>query len=202
MSSKTTASPSFSAGDASLYSSLFESVLEHLFSGAVMKQLWLNGVRSIEVLHSSVDNNGYDIVVEVQNIVRHIQLKGFAVGGRTASWKVHTNLTQKPAGCLVVIGYDPTTLDLVEFHWFGNRPKEPFTIPSDAPIAKHTKANAEGVKAERPNIRVITKSRMTHFTGEQRVRELVATLFGDALVDEASVINRDPLGTGALEEVD
>jgi hypothetical protein len=33
----------------------------------------------------------------------------------------------------------------------------------NAKIAKHTKANADGIKAERPNIRTINKGQFDHY---------------------------------------
>ncbi len=185
----------FVADDRSTYSSLVEAVMEHMFCAAIMKRLWLDGIRAIEVLHSTVDDNGYDIVFEVQSVVRHIQLKGVTLGGSTVEWKVHRNLTLKPAGCLVVVAYDPATLDLAEFYWLGNAPGEPFTIPETAKEAVATRRNKEGVRPARPNIRIIRKSQMTRLAGSDALEQLVRKLFGTQLQVEgvAGEIDGDPL---------
>jgi hypothetical protein len=59
----------------SLHSSQREALLEHLFSGEVMRQLWLLGIFNLEVLKPEVDYSGYDLVFETGPIVRHVQLK-------------------------------------------------------------------------------------------------------------------------------
>ena len=72
--------------------------------------------------------------------------------------------------------FDKTTLALGPFLWYGGRPGEPFPDISDLPIAKHSKGNAQGVKAERPNMRVLSRK---HFREEfATIPELVNHMFG------------------------
>ena len=47
----------------------------------------------------------------------------------------------------------------IEYRWFGGPPGEPLPPLGDA-VAKHTKANAAGIKTERPGIR---KLKLTQF---------------------------------------
>jgi hypothetical protein len=56
--------------------------------------------------------------------------------------------------------YDPATLELGPFLWFGGAPGEPLPCTGDRAV-KHTRANADGVKAERSAHRVVGKSRFT-----------------------------------------
>jgi hypothetical protein len=58
------------ATEHSLVSSYREVVLEHLLVGALMRELWLSGVRRIEVLKPQVDDSGYDLVLEAKGIDR------------------------------------------------------------------------------------------------------------------------------------
>ena len=53
-------------------SSYQEMLIEHLFTGDLLRTLW---PRHAEVLKPQVDDGGYDLVVEVGSIIRHIQLK-------------------------------------------------------------------------------------------------------------------------------
>ena len=63
-----------------LESGLREKVLEHLFVGDLLRCLWRKGARDIEVLRAEVDRAGYDLVLECNGVLRHVQ---DAVAGRT-----------------------------------------------------------------------------------------------------------------------
>lgn len=84
-------------------------------------------------------------------------MKASAIGATAKSQKVNIALATKPSGCVVWVMFDPATMSLGPFLWFGDAPGMLLPDISDFPVAKHTKANAEGEKAERPNIRVISK---------------------------------------------
>lgn len=60
------------------------------------------------------------------------------------------------------------------FLYFSDEPNKKLSDISDFPIAKHTKGNADGIKNERPSIRVISKSK---FTVLNTIEELYETLF-------------------------
>ncbi|TDJ71419.1 MAG: hypothetical protein E2O39_08410 [Planctomycetota bacterium] len=152
-----------------------EALLEHLFVGAVLRALWLAGPVHAEVLKPQVDDAGYDIVVESKGILRHIQLKSSFLGAKTASQKIHRRLAEKPGGCVVWIMFDPETLDLGPFLWFGSPPGEPLPDLRSFKIARHTKGDATGHKALRPMIRVVPKGR---FTRLDTIEDVVGVLFG------------------------
>jgi hypothetical protein len=57
------------------HSSYREKLLEHLFVGDVLRELWLCGVTTAEFLRPEVDAGGYDLVITCNGFVRHIQLK-------------------------------------------------------------------------------------------------------------------------------
>lgn len=83
------ASPStLTATEHSLYSSYREALLEHLFAGEIMRHLWLRGNVRIETLKPQVDDCGYDLVLEANGVVRHVQLKASHTGSSTRSVKV------------------------------------------------------------------------------------------------------------------
>ena len=78
-------------------SSYRESLLEHLFTGEVMRYLWKERYTRLEVLKPQVDNSGYDLVMEANGIVRHIQLKTSYLGAATARVNIHVTLAEKPS---------------------------------------------------------------------------------------------------------
>ncbi len=163
------------ATEHSLHSSYREMLLEHLFTGAVMRHLWLKGSGRMELLKPQVDNGGYDLVLEAKRIVRHVQLKASYHGAATAVVNVNVALAEKPSGCVIWIRFDPDSLDLGPFLWFGGAPGAP--LPDLAPfkIGRHTKGNAQGVKAKRPNIRIVP---VANFERLATIDEVVAHLFG------------------------
>src|SRR5580765_8179803 len=87
------------ATEHNLYSSYREALLEHLFAGEVMKHLWLRGNVRVEILNPQVDDAGYDLVLEANGVVRHVQLKSSHAGSSTGDVKVSLRLAEKPSGC-------------------------------------------------------------------------------------------------------
>lgn len=136
----------------SLESVLREKVIEHLFLGDLLRCLWHRGIRDIEVLRAEVDRGGHDVVLEVDGIMRHVQLKASYRGAKTQKVSINANLAAKPQGCVVWIRFDPVTLDLGPFLWFGAPPGNPLPPLGDR-IGRHTR----GAKNERPNIRVLAR---------------------------------------------
>jgi hypothetical protein len=82
------------------------------------------------------------------------------------------------------------SLALGPFLWFGGLPGTPLPDIMSFPVAKHTKGNAQGVKAERPNIRVLKRA---VFEQVASIPELVRRLFGAV----GSVANKSLRPTGA-----
>ncbi len=156
-------------------SSYREALLEHLFVGALLRTLWCAGPIPAEVMKPQVDDAGYDLVVEANGVIRHIQLKSSFRGAKTASQKVHLRLGEKPSGCVIWVVFEPETLDLGPFLWFGSSPGKPLPDIASFKVARHTKGDATGHKAERPMIRVIPKGR---FKSLGTIDEVLAVLFG------------------------
>lgn len=163
------------ASDHSLLSSYREMLLEHLFAGEVMRHVWLSGIKRLEILKPQVDDGGYDLVLEGNAIVRHVQLKATFRGSTVARFSVNTGLALKPSECVVVLLFEPRTLELGPFLWFGAPPGQPLPGLNRYPIAKHTKANAQGVKLQRPNLRIVPRSA---FESVATIADLAGRLFG------------------------
>ena len=159
----------------SLHSSQREILIEHLFAGEVMRHLWLRGVYNLEVLKPQVDDSGYDLVLETASIVRHVQLKSTKRGSSLNHVNINLHLAQKPSGCVILIEFDPATLELGPFYWFGGPPAQRLPEISTFHAAKHTKGNAKGEKLERPNIRQIPRSKLERL---DTIEQVVVGLFG------------------------
>lgn len=70
--------------------------------------------------------------------------------------------------------FNESDLSLGPFLYFGGPAGEPIPSLDGLRVGRHTKANADGYKAERPDIRVVPKSQ---FETVDRIEGLYAALF-------------------------
>lgn len=164
--------------DTYLKSSFYEQLVEHVFISEVLQEVWFHFGKTVEVLRSEVDASGYDVVLECNGKLRHVQLKTSRIGGKTASQKVNVALSSKPSGCVVWILRDEDKNDYrmrLTYLFFGADAGKPLQLHDDFRVGKHTKGNKDGVKAERLSIRVVPKRK---FHPIETTEELVKKLFG------------------------
>jgi hypothetical protein len=129
-----------------LYSSLREKVLEHLFVGELLGYLWRSGRTDIELLRAEVDYRGYDLALGCNGCLRYIQLKSSHQGAAARSVNAHVGLEEEGrSACIIWIKFDPTTMKLGPFLWFGGKPGHPITPLGDR-RARHTRADHTGKK--------------------------------------------------------
>ncbi len=157
-----------------LDSSLREKLIEHLFVGELLRLLWCRGRRDIEVLRAEVDRGGYDLVLECNRVLRHVQLKASHREARAAKVTVNTGLAGKPSGCVIWIRFDDQTMELGPYYWFGGVCGQPVPDLGER-IAKQARADSTGRKGERPTMRVLSKSRFRKIDTLDAVAE---ALFG------------------------
>ena len=72
-----------------------------------------------------MDRGGYDLIAEVNGCLRHIRIKGSALGSKTARQKVHVALADKPSGCVVWVYLNEEDWALGPFLYFGGEPGKP-----------------------------------------------------------------------------
>ena len=148
----------------SYYSSRREKLLESLFAGEVLRELWRRGIYEVDLLHSDIDASGYDVVLELHNGVRHIQLKASTKRKLVVA---NAKISDRPSGCIIVMIISEDTLNFTEFLWFGNELCKPCPDIRTFPKARHTKGDATGVKAKRQDtykVSVGKFERVTSFT--------------------------------------
>ena len=157
-----------------------EKLIEHLFVAELLKHSWKRALKKgatlIEVSRADVDRGGYDLIAEVGDCLRHIQIKGSVRGSATARQKVHVALAGKPSGCVVWVYLNQEDWSLGPFLYFGGDPGTPMPPLGDK-VARHTKGDATGEKKERPNIREISKGR---FRELKTIDEVWQAVFGSA----------------------
>lgn len=160
--------------DAFRRSSYLERVLEFAFLGELLRQLWNDGVRDVEVLRPDIDAWGYDIVLTRGKVIRHLQLKASTRSGRTRSVTISGALQDKPGGCVVWMRYDPASLELGPYFWFGRPPADGPPEIRALKLAKRTTADATGRKPVRMNTYRVPRAR---FERLDSLRDVVARLF-------------------------
>ncbi|MEP6868299.1 MAG: hypothetical protein ABJA20_07270 [Novosphingobium sp.] len=160
----------------STFSTTREKLLEHRFIAEIGARLWECGIFDFSVSHSEVDNSGYDVIIEVGAVIRHIQLKASHSKGKTSKVPIQKRLTEKPSGCVVWLIHDSASLEVERFLWLGRDAGQPLSATDIGDIlAKHTKADMKGRKAERPALREVARRK---FTEPSSWHHLTTKLFG------------------------
>src|ERR1700682_6383953 len=139
-------------------SRLREPARGHVFLGQLLTFMWQSGTRDIEVLKSEVDRGGYDVVLESNGVIRHVQLKSSFRGSKVREADVSTKLLRKPGGCILWLEFDRESLAIERYYWFGSKAGNALPDLGER-ISRHSKGNSEGEKNERPIHRVLTRGR-------------------------------------------
>jgi hypothetical protein len=162
------------------HSTAFELLAESHFLSELLQEMWFQRDQLIDVLHSQVDAFGYDLVLTTANVTRHVQLKTRKGTARTARLNLSARLETLPSACVILMDWTPPTAHSefnIEYRWFGSAPGK--RIPAlGEQNAKHTKANAHGIKAERPEVRSVSIS--GNFAVTPSISVLATRLFGAA----------------------
>ena len=161
-----------------LKSNFYEQLVEHAFISELLQEAWFRYGKTVEVLSSEIDSSGYDLLLECNGVIRHVQLKNSIAGAKTAYQKINITLAEKPGGCVVWLMREEdeskNRINL-KYLYFGDAPGKPLPSLETFKIAKHTKGNAQGVKKERPLIRQAPKSKFIELSG---INELLGKHFG------------------------
>jgi hypothetical protein len=157
-----------------------EQLVEYAVLSELLQDGWLRRGQRMDVLRADVDAAGYDVVLQCQRVMRHIQLKSTVLGGKTQEQKVHTALAEHASGCVVWVVLNPGEKwrARLEYLVFGGAPGTALQGLDSFPVATHTKGNAQGFKAERPHIRVVPKSAFTRLSSTAALSDW---LFGPPL---------------------
>jgi hypothetical protein len=101
-----------------------ENLLEHVFIAEVL-QACARRRRKVEVLRAEVDDAGYDLVLESNGVIRHIQLKSRS-GKNRNPLVVNENLQEHVGGCVVLLDWylDHEARISMSYRWWGTGPGE------------------------------------------------------------------------------
>ena len=159
-------------------SSFREKMLEYLFLTELLQEAWLKrGRTTIDVLRPDVDRAGYDLVLKSGSVTRPVQLKSSRLGATTNRQTVNVKLANEPGGCIIWLFFnevDDGGEERIELSYlfYGGGPQDRPNLGNRS--GKHVKANAQGIKTDRPNTRQINKNSFEEVKG---VSQLFDKLF-------------------------
>lgn len=165
------------------HSVLREKVVEHLFIAELSRTLMLDLKMPFEVLRSEFDAFGYDLAVEANGVLRHVQLKTLKATAKTAHVDIQLALGEKPGGCIVWMLVDPETLKPGPFLWLGGRPGCPLPPLGDREV-RHSRGHKGGKKV-RPGLRRVPKGK---FTRVDTIGELAIVMFGQTEAEQNRIL--------------
>ena len=156
------------------HSSLRERIVEHVFVGDVLRNLWAHGVYDVEVLRSEFDAHGYDVVLSRGKLVRHVQLKA-SIADKPTDVSVARALADKPSGCVVWIKVSLDLKTMGPYFWYGGRPGEPLPAIDHLDPPLRATHNKDGERPERKNHRSV---RGSVFKPLATLEDVIGELFG------------------------
>jgi hypothetical protein len=157
--------------------------MEHVFVGDALRELWRRGIFDVQFLRSEFDVHGYDLVMERNSIVRHIQFKT-GVRDKPRRVSVSAALADKPAGCVIWIQVD-NDLNMKRFWWLGSEPGKPLPALGDR-RSKRIARTKEGIRPARERHRMVNGSQ---FRPIDTLAEVLETLFGPLPLSEPPVLS-------------
>jgi hypothetical protein len=155
------------------HANLRERIVEHVFVGEALRELWQLDVTDVEVLRSEFDAHGYDLVMCRGAIVRHIQFKA-STKRKPPKVSVHRSLYYKPSGCVLWIKVTDE-LKMGPYYWLGGAPGEPLPPPGVDFRATKGRRNKEGKRQNRPNHVDVPGSNLQSI---ENLSEVLVRLFG------------------------
>ncbi|GEJ56601.1 hypothetical protein [Anaeromyxobacter diazotrophicus] len=158
-------------------SSYREQLVEYVFLSELLQDCWFRRRQKVDVLRADVDGAGYDLVLDCQGVIRHVQLKSMVEGGKRSHVDIQLSLCSQASGAvvMVVLESDPARLVRLSYLALGGAPGKSLPDISTFKVTKHSKGNAEGVKAERPGLRCVP---LSGFARLSTMADLSDWLFG------------------------
>ena len=160
-----------------------ERLLEHRLVSDLAELMLRRGME-MDVLRGEFDGHGHDVVFQAAGVIRHVQLKAMILGGKRSSVSINVRLRAQPSGCVVWMTYDPSTLKVVEYRWFGGEPGEPVPDIGNS-VTRHSKANMNLEKTQRVGHRDVAKSKFDKLTD---LDALADRLFGPTRSPATSLV--------------
>jgi hypothetical protein len=84
-----------------------ESIMEHAFLSDLLQHCWFVHRERVEVIRPDVDDGGYDLVLEANKRIRHVQVKSRSKRGSSrVGTTINSRLQDHPDPCVISISWD------------------------------------------------------------------------------------------------
>jgi len=114
-----------------------ENLIEHVFISEILQECWFVREQPIEILRAEVDAYGYDLVLECNGLIKHVQLKATQNARPTRKQTINRFLENKVGGCVVWILIDRQhnegRVQLNYLYFGGRRPRDRMPPLGDTP---------------------------------------------------------------------
>lgn len=151
-------------------SSFVEKLVEHVIVAELLQEAWFGHRASLEVARAEVDRGGYDVILSMGSVTRHVQLRASKLGAKRGEHTIHTRLAEKPSGCVVWAFYEIIDDRIrLTYRFFGGSPGEPLPELGD----RRGKRTGSGKDARKPreNTRVVGRGRFEEPTDAKGLLE-------------------------------
>jgi hypothetical protein len=152
--------------------SLFiEMTLQHLLLAKLSQVVWKKKKsKLLEIAAAEIDNKGFDVVLTVSKVTRHVQLKCLKLDARRRKIDVNVGLLDKPSGCVLLCEYNPSDLEFTGFYFYGNSPGKRLPDIRKLPVALNSRRSLKE-RTLRKNVRNIPRNRFVSVNSLERVFE-------------------------------
>lgn len=150
--------------DRSRNSHAFENMVEHIFLGQLLAEMWISHKQVVEVSKANTDAWGYDVVLSTDSITWYVQLK------TSVPVDVNMRLFEKQRACVVaaIPSITPAGIDLRYRFWEATDAKK--LSPSKRTVYRRGQMKRD----ERQDHRRVVASL---FEKEMEIRDLAVRLF-------------------------
>ena len=153
-----------------------ELLIETTFLSELLQGVWFRRHQAVDVMHSTVDAFGYDVVLQCDDVVRHVQLKAKKRSSRTSRYANRTPscASDRPVAWCALGSRGRREPHELDFLWYGSGPRDPLPELLGV-VSKHSHGNSQGVKWVRASMRDVE---LKDFDVVSDTAELCDRLFG------------------------
>ena len=82
-----------------------ERMVEMALLAELTQESWFGRGQVFDVMHSTVDAYGHDLVLECGDVLLHVQLKARTLNGATRETNINVALADRLSGCVIWTSY-------------------------------------------------------------------------------------------------
>jgi hypothetical protein len=151
----------------SRHSSFREEMFEHRFIAELMEHCWESDFFNFEVLHSEIDNSGYDLLISIGDESNYLQFKVTKENSKVDEFPIHGKLINKKKAFILLSEYSDSELSICKRYLM--------RVKRDDFENGKTAVNSHNKSKIRPEVKMIKRS-IVKSTGEKSIRDIFTVL--------------------------